>query len=164
MQEAVLTIGEVARAAGVNTSAIRYYESIGVLPQPARRAGQRRYAPEIVRRLGVIDVAKQAGFSLDETRALLAADADSAAHAELRELATRKLPEVEALIARAHTMRDWLLTASGCTCDTLDVCGLFDPGGLRAAAGEVPPAVHGAAARSDRQLPARPGEPTAPGR
>jgi MerR family redox-sensitive transcriptional activator SoxR len=123
---AVLTIGEVARQAGVNTSAIRYYERVGVLPAPGRVSGQRRYTPETVRRLGVIDIAKQAGFTLDETRALLHADADSAAHAELRDLADRKLPEIEALIARAQAMRDWLLTARGCTCDTLDVCGLFD--------------------------------------
>jgi MerR family redox-sensitive transcriptional activator SoxR len=124
---AVLTIGEVARQAGVNASAIRYYERVGILPAPERVSGQRRYAPEAVRRLGVIDVAKQAGFTLDETRALLHADADSAAHAELRDLADRKLPEVEALIARAQAMRDWLLTARGCTCDTLDVCALFEP-------------------------------------
>lgn len=122
---AVLTIGEVARQAGVNTSAIRYYERVGVLPEPERHSGQRRYAPETVRRLGVIDVAKQAGFTLDETRALLHADADSAAHAELRDLADRKLPEIDALIARAQAMRGWLLTARGCTCDTLDVCRLF---------------------------------------
>lgn len=124
---AVLTIGEVAREAGVNTSAIRYYERIGVLPAPERQGGQRRYTPETVRRLGVIDVAKEAGFSLDETRALLHADADSAAHAELRELADRKLPEIDALIARAEAMRDWLLAARGCTCETLDVCALFEP-------------------------------------
>jgi MerR family transcriptional regulator, redox-sensitive transcriptional activator SoxR len=131
---AILTIGEVARQAGVNTSAIRYYERVRVLPEPARQSGQRRYTHETVRRLGVIDVAKQAGFTLDETRALLHADADSAAHAELRDLADRKLPEIDALIARANAMRDWLLTARGCTCDTLDVCALFaerrEPTGL----------------------------------
>jgi MerR family redox-sensitive transcriptional activator SoxR len=142
MPQAILTIGEVAREVGINTSAIRYYESIGVLPAPERHGGQRRYPPEIVRRLGVIDVAKQAGFSLDETRALLAADADSSAHAELRNLAARKLPEIEALIARAQTMRDWLRTASGCTCDTLDVCGLFELDGLPAAAGDALPMLH----------------------
>ncbi|MFN8108538.1 MAG: MerR family transcriptional regulator [Thermoleophilia bacterium] len=123
---AVLTIGEVARQAGVNASAIRFYERVGVLPAPPRQSGQRRYTHETVRRLGVIDVAKRAGFSLDETRALLGADADSAAHAALRELADRKLPEIDALIARAQAMRAWLLTARGCSCDTLDVCGLFD--------------------------------------
>lgn len=135
---AVLTIGEVARQAGVNTSAIRYYERVGVLPAPERVSGQRRYTHETIRRLGVIDVAKQAGFTLDETRALLHADADSAAHAELRDLADRKLPEIDALIARAHAMRDWLLTARGCTCDTLDVCGLFESERVTASVESLP--------------------------
>lgn len=125
MPDAVLTIGEVARKAGMNASAIRYYERIGVLPAPDRVSGQRRYRPETVQRLGVIAIAKQAGFTLAETRALLAADADRAAHAELQGLAARKLPELDALIARAQTMRDWLQVARGCTCETLDVCDLF---------------------------------------
>lgn len=123
--EPVLTIGEVARRAGVNPSAIRYYERVGVLPAPARVSGQRRYTAETVRRLGAIDVAKQAGFTLEETRALLRADAGGAAHAELRELAEHKLPEIDALVARANAMRDWLMVARACTCETLDVCALF---------------------------------------
>jgi hypothetical protein len=48
------------------------------------------------------------------------------AHALLRDLAERKLPEADELISRAQAMRAWLLTASDCTCETLDVCGLFD--------------------------------------
>jgi len=128
MSDTVLTIGEVARRAGVNASAIRYYERIGVLPAPERLSGQRRYAPEIVRRLEAIDVAKRAGFTLDETRALLAADGHRSAHAELQELAARKLPEIDALIAQAERMRGWLVAAQRCTCETLDACALFDGG------------------------------------
>jgi hypothetical protein len=44
----------------------------------------------------------------------------------IRELALRKLPDVDALIAPAQAMRDWLQTATGCNCETLGVCGLFD--------------------------------------
>ena len=74
-------------------------------------------------------MAKRAGFSLDEARVLLATGhGGPPAHAQLRELAERKLPEVDELIARAQAMREWLVTASGCDCDTLDVCGLFDAG------------------------------------
>jgi MerR family redox-sensitive transcriptional activator SoxR len=128
MNDATLTIGQVARQVGLNTSAIRYYESVGVLPEPARLGGQRRYTPETVQRLRVIDVAKRAGFSLDEARLLLdTQDAHAPAHEQIRELAQRKLPEVDALIARAQAMRQWLSTATGCHCNTLDVCGLFDP-------------------------------------
>jgi len=122
-----LTIGQVATSAGINASAIRYYERVGLLPEPERRSGQRRYTQETVRRLGVIDVAKRAGFTLDDARALLAAGPNGApAHEQIRQLAQRKLPEVNALIQRAEAMRRWLTTASSCNCDTLDVCGLFD--------------------------------------
>jgi MerR family redox-sensitive transcriptional activator SoxR len=127
MEDATLTIGEVARQVGLNTSAIRYYESIGVLPDPQRSGGQRRYTTEAIQQLHVIDVAKRAGFSLDDARLLLAAtDGGEPAYAQLRELARRKLPEVDALISRAQAMRDWLSTASGCNCETLDVCALFE--------------------------------------
>jgi hypothetical protein len=72
-------------------------------------------------------VAKRAGFSLAEARVLLATSRGGPpAHAQLRELAERKLPEVEDLIARAQAVRAWLVTASACDCDTLDVCALFD--------------------------------------
>jgi MerR family redox-sensitive transcriptional activator SoxR len=128
MHQATLTIGQVANRVGLKTSAIRYYESIGVLPEPDRAAGQRRYSEETVRRLQVVDVAKRAGFSLDEARVLLATrDSAAPAHEQLSELAARKLPEIDALIHRAQAMRDWLQTATGCRCETLDVCALFDP-------------------------------------
>jgi len=123
---ASLTIGEVARQTGLRTSAIRYYESVGVLPEPARDGGQRRYTSDTVRRLHVIDVAKRAGFTLDEARILLATrDDGTPAHEQLRDLAERKLPDVDALIARAQVMRTWLSTATGCSCNSLDVCALF---------------------------------------
>lgn len=126
MEDATLTIGQVAQRAGLNVSAIRYYEAEGLLPEAPRVAGQRRYTEDTLGRLGVIDVAKRAGFSLEDIRLLLtAADAGEPAHTELQELAERKLPEVEELIDRAQAVRRWLVTATGCGCDTLDVCALF---------------------------------------
>jgi MerR family transcriptional regulator, redox-sensitive transcriptional activator SoxR len=122
-----LTIGRLADRFGLNTSAIRYYERVGVLPEPERESGQRRYGPDAVRRLEVLEVAKRAGFTLDETRVLLrSAEAGTPAFEALRDLATRKLPEVDALIARAQEMRSWLRTATDCSCTSLDVCALFD--------------------------------------
>jgi DNA-binding transcriptional MerR regulator len=118
--EDTLTIGQLAARTGLATSAIRFYERRGVLPAAERIAGQRRYGSDDVRRLEVLAVAKRAGFTLDEARVLLESGEP------LRDLAARKLPEVEALIARAEEMRSWLLVASGCDCETLDVCALFD--------------------------------------
>lgn len=126
MDDSNLTIGEVANRAGLNVSAIRYYESEGLLPHAPRVAGQRRYSDETLSRLGVIDVAKRAGFSLDDIRILLdASDKGEPAHNQLQELAARKLPEVDELIRRAQVVRTWLDTARSCGCDTFDACALF---------------------------------------
>lgn len=83
--------------------------------------------------------AKQAGFSLDEVARLLAGADTGAAAAELRELANRKLPEVEALIERAERMRTWLELARECRCGSLDVCSLFVAADLGEAAPEGAP-------------------------
>jgi MerR family redox-sensitive transcriptional activator SoxR len=126
MDDSNLTIGEVANRAGLNVSAIRYYEAEGLLPAPPRVAGQRRYSDETLSRLGVIDVAKRAGFSLDDIRVLLdASDKGEPAHHQLQELAQTKLPQVEELIRGAEVVRAWLKTATNCGCDTLDACALF---------------------------------------
>ena len=64
VRESGMTIGEVARQVGIATSAIRYYEEIGLLPPPARVNGRRRYDWSAVQRLCVIEYAQQAGFTL----------------------------------------------------------------------------------------------------
>lgn len=115
-----LTIGQLAQRAGLATSAIRFYERSGVLPPAERVFGQRRYGPDALRRLEILAVAKRAGFTLEEAKLLLERGEP------LRDLAARKLPDVEALIARAEDMRTWLLHASRCECESLDVCALFD--------------------------------------
>jgi MerR family transcriptional regulator, redox-sensitive transcriptional activator SoxR len=121
----LLRIGEVARRAGVRTSLIRYYEDVGLLPRPTRVSGQRRYDHAVLRRLKIIDVAQRAGMSLDDIRVLLEHGTDPVSN-QMRELAARKLPEVDALIARAERVRTWLQTAAGCSCQSIDECGLFD--------------------------------------
>jgi DNA-binding transcriptional MerR regulator len=126
MRVADLTIGQVADHVGVNASAIRFYEREGILPKPERSGGQRRYTDQTVRQLQVIDIAKRAGFTLDEIRLILDSDnADEPAYAELRTLVGRKLSEVDALIARAQAMRQWLIRAQDCRCSSLELCDLF---------------------------------------
>jgi MerR family transcriptional regulator, redox-sensitive transcriptional activator SoxR len=127
MSEAELSIGEVAENAGVSVSAIRYYERNGLLPKAERVGGRRRFAEDTVRRLEVIGVAKRAGFSLAEIRALLTSiDKGAPASEQLRALAALRLPEVDAEIERAQQRRDWLAVAGACACESLDDCGLFD--------------------------------------
>lgn len=125
MDEMQMRIGEVARRAGVRVSLIRYYEEIGLLPEPERVSGQRRYDESVLRRLTVIDVAQRAGLSLDEIRELVQHGTDPMSE-RLRELAERRLPEIDALIGRALRVRAWLQTATSCDCESIDDCALFD--------------------------------------
>ncbi len=123
-----LTIGEVARRAGIATSSIRYYESIGLLPSPERLHGQRRYDADVLGKLGFIGVARSAGFKLEEIKRLMA-DGDDAEDMgdRIRALSTSKLAEVEALLARAAAMKQWLEVANTCGCGSPDECTLFAP-------------------------------------
>jgi MerR family transcriptional regulator, redox-sensitive transcriptional activator SoxR len=120
-----LAIGEVAERAGMKTSRIRYYEARGLLPEPERAAGKRRYTEEVFRRLAIIDAAQRVGFTLEEIRDLLGAR-DQPAHERLRELALLKLPELDDLIERATSVRLVLKMCSRCRCESIDVCRMFD--------------------------------------
>ena len=112
-----LTIGEVARRAGLATSAIRYYERLGLLPAPERVSGQRRYEPDVLRWLAMIEVAQQAGFTLAETRTLLDGfSSEESPSAQWQALARSKLDEVDALITRAQSMRRLLEEGLRCEC------------------------------------------------
>ena len=135
-----MRIGEVAGRAGVRVSLIRYYEEIGLLPQPLRVSGQRRYDETVLRRLAVIDVAQRAGLSLEEIRELVEHGNDPMSE-RLRELAQRRLPEIDALIDRAQRVRAWLQAAQGCDCQSIDECALFDDAPLASAKEARPLAV-----------------------
>jgi MerR family redox-sensitive transcriptional activator SoxR len=127
----LLTIGAVAAMTGRSASAIRYYEQIGLLPEPVRVGGRRRYDPATVRTLAVIETGQRAGLALDEIKVLLSASpGDPAAVERLRDVASRKLPEVVALIERSELVRGWLELAARCECPDLGQCPLFDDAAL----------------------------------
>jgi MerR family redox-sensitive transcriptional activator SoxR len=118
-----LTISAVARHAGLRPSAIRYYESMGLLPAAARVGGRRRYGDDVLPRLALIAVAQQMGFTIAEINTLLHGFSPQIpASARWRALVAQKLPEVEALIARAQGMKVLLEEAMECGCLTLDAC------------------------------------------
>jgi len=121
-----LTIGEVARRAGVATSSIRYYERIELLPPPERVGGQRRYDADVLGKLGFIGVAQSAGFKLAEIRELIdGVDSASGMSEQMRSLSTAKLDEVEELLARTKAMKGWLEVAKECGCASPAECALF---------------------------------------
>jgi MerR family transcriptional regulator, redox-sensitive transcriptional activator SoxR len=122
----LLTIGELARRAGRRTSSIRYYEEIGLLPEPVRVTGQRRYPAGTVRALAAIAAAQRAGLSLQEIKAVFgAAPGEHDAIEEFRRVAAAKLPQAAAAIERATAAREWLERAVACECPTLEECSLL---------------------------------------
>ena len=118
-----LTISEVAKQAGIRTSAIRYYESVGLLPLPQRVGGQRRYHADILRRLAFIQAAQAVGFSVAEMQTLLhELDGDAPLSVRWQSLAKRKLAEVDMLMQQAQSMRQMLEQGLHCSCPDLEQC------------------------------------------
>lgn len=118
-----LTIGEVAHRAGIRTSALRYYERVGLLPAPQRINGHRRYDPIVLQKIALIHFAQRAGFTVNEIRTLLYEfPADTPASARWQQISTQKLEEVEVLLKKVITMKSLLEGTLQCTCPTLDVC------------------------------------------
>jgi Hg(II)-responsive transcriptional regulator len=105
-----LTIGQVARSAGIGVETVRFYERQGLLEEPARReSGYRQYREDVVARLRFIRRAKELGFTLKEIKGLLALRLDaSATRADVRKQARAKVADLEARIADLQTMRDVL--------------------------------------------------------
>ncbi|HEX4671756.1 MAG TPA: MerR family transcriptional regulator, partial [Solirubrobacteraceae bacterium] len=125
-----LTIGEVAQRSGVAASSIRYYESIGLLPEPTRLRGQRRYETDVLGRLAFIGVAQSAGFKLAEIKVLVeGVDGADGMAGPIRSLSSQKLEEVEALLERTKAMKGWLEVAKDCGCRTPEECALFPTAG-----------------------------------
>ncbi len=119
-----MTIGQVARKSGLRASAIRFYEKTGLLPKPDRAGGQRRYSDTVLDRLALLEFAKQCGFRLDEIRQLFGGFEDNAPiSARVRNLAGRKIQELEELARRIEAMKATLARAGRCRCIDLDECG-----------------------------------------
>ncbi len=112
-----LTIGEIAHLAGVATSTLRYYEEIGLLPPPKRVSGQRRYSRDVLQVLAVIQLAKDASFTLPEIRALLYGFDNRTPSERWKALAREKLAEIDAIIARTLEMK--ALLEEGLRCESL---------------------------------------------
>ena len=126
----LLTIGELARRAGVTASALRYYEELGLLPAPARISGQRRYPESAARVVGAILLYSEAGFTLAEQKALLADSAGGAGGAgtqgDRRQLMRRKLAELDEQIARAQAAREAIRHGLRCAHEDITQCPNFN--------------------------------------
>jgi MerR family transcriptional regulator, redox-sensitive transcriptional activator SoxR len=118
-----LNIGELARQVGIQTSAIRYYEDIGLMPPPPRIGGWRSYDASMVDRLQVIHTARELGFSIEDIRTLLDGFPQGTVPCERwRNLAEDKLSEIAQIIARATALKDLLEAGLNCTCEDIKLC------------------------------------------
>ena len=121
-----MRIGEVAEKAGLRASAVRYYESIGLLPEPRRRSGQRRYDADVLLRLAGIHVAQQAGFTMAEIKRLFHGFPEDAMPSERwAALAKEKVVEIDGLIRRSREMKALLEEGIRCGCSSLAECSVM---------------------------------------
>ena len=103
-----MKIGDVARKSGFQASAIRYYERLGLLPAPSRIGGQRRYDERALERLSIVRFAKSVGFTVEQTKLLLCGFQGRPPPERWREIATKKMVELEAVMARAQAIKGML--------------------------------------------------------
>jgi MerR family redox-sensitive transcriptional activator SoxR len=120
-----LTIGEVARRTGLRPSAIRFYESTGVLPPQRRVNGRRRYDDDIIYLLAAVQIAKRAGFTVAGIRQLLGqSEQDMVPSAIWSRFAEAKLRELDDVIKRAQEMKQLLREGIRCGCLGWEQCAL----------------------------------------
>jgi MerR family redox-sensitive transcriptional activator SoxR len=118
-----MSIGRVAKLCGLAPSAIRYYEKAGLLPKPIRVSRQRRYGAEVIGRLRLLQVAREAGFSIAETRTFVAGfSATTPPAIRWRTLAERKLGEIDAQMRRLRGMKVLLESGFRCQCLSIEDC------------------------------------------
>jgi MerR family redox-sensitive transcriptional activator SoxR len=119
----LLSIGAVAQRAGLRVSAIRYYESAGLI-EPARRiSGRRVYDHAVFESIALVRLAQEAGFTVAEIRELISGFATATpASTRWQALARRKLVDVVDRIERAQRMKEVLERLLRCRCETLGQC------------------------------------------
>jgi MerR family mercuric resistance operon transcriptional regulator len=119
-----MKIGELARAGGVNVETIRYYQRRGLLIEPPRGQGPRRYGIDDLDRLRSIRAAQMAGFTLEEIATLLALD--TADRPAAQALANSRIAALDAKIATLQTMRGALIRlAQACAAEDTGPCPII---------------------------------------
>jgi len=138
--EELLTIGEVADRCGIATSALRFYERIGLVHSVRSAGNQRRFHRDELRRIAFIKVAQQVGLSLDEVAEALAtlpADRSPNKH-DWERLSRSWRDRLDHQIALLQGLRDELDSCIGCGCLSLRACRLYNPDDRAAALGSGP--------------------------
>lgn len=144
-----LTIGDLAARTGLAVSAIRYYESEGLVHPWRNAGGQRRFERADIRRLSFVMVAQRFGFSIARIREVMQAlpDQRTPTAADWRKISTGFRAELDQQIAALEQMRDKLDGCIGCGCLSMKACALYNDGdvaqkngaGPRYLLGDTPP-------------------------
>lgn len=136
----MLTIGEVAERANVAPSALRFYESQGLISSTRSSGGQRRYHRDVLRRIAFVRAAQRVGLTLDEIKSALATlpDRRTPTAADWARLSRSWRPLLNRRIAELERVRDKLDTCIGCGCLSLRVCHLLNPNDIAGSEGPGP--------------------------
>ncbi|MGI8948552.1 MAG: redox-sensitive transcriptional activator SoxR [Ornithinimicrobium sp.] len=129
MPDAHLSIGDVAARAGVATSAVRYYESRGLLRAQRSSGNQRRYPRSVLRRVAFIRAAQAVGLSLEEIGAAMDTLplGRTPTKADWHRLSRGWRSRLDHQISRLERLRDDLDGCIGCGCLSLRSCALYNP-------------------------------------
>ncbi|MBX6390923.1 MAG: redox-sensitive transcriptional activator SoxR [Frankia sp.] len=135
-----LTVSELSARSGVAPSALRFYESQGLITAARTAGNQRRYQRHVLRRLAFIRAARNVGLTLEEIRAALATlpDGRTPTRADWSRLSAAWRDRLDEQIAALVRLRDGLDACIGCGCLSLDRCALSNPGDVAAASGPGP--------------------------
>jgi MerR family redox-sensitive transcriptional activator SoxR len=136
----LLAIGEVAARSGMATSALRYYESLGLIASTRTSGDRRRYRRSVLRRIAVIKAAQQVGLGLEDVAVAFAdlAPQASPTKQDWRRMAARWKPLLERRIKDLQQVRDNLDNCIGCGCLSMQQCTLYNPHDELAATGSGP--------------------------
>lgn len=136
----LLTIGEVSRRSGVAASALRFYESCGLITSERAGSGHRRFPRSVLRRIAFIVFAQRIGLSLDEIRGELARLPGDAAptRGDWTRLSSTWTSRIDDRIAELGRLKRGLTECIGCGCLSLDRCRLANPGDRAARLGPGP--------------------------
>lgn len=126
---AKLTIGEVAARAGVATSALRYWEELGLIRSERTSGNQRRYDRATLRRVSFVRAAQRVGLSLEEIAHALTTlpEGRTPTANDWARLSRSWRPRLDEQIARIERLRDQLDSCIGCGCLSLTTCALNNP-------------------------------------
>ena len=124
-----LTIGQVAERTGIATSALRYWEALGLISSVRTSGNQRRYERPMIRRVSFIRAAQRVGLSLEEIKEALATLPDSRTPTarDWERLSATWRARLDEQIRRIERLRDRLDGCIGCGCLSLTTCALNNP-------------------------------------